>query len=238
MKARRIVNKLLETEDISDPKEYALSTTEPTELMRGALRDELVEKGWRHIHVRPEDEGEWVIEAGFIDSNHRAFWMNSGARVAPPPTEAPLMKVMRLFKAAARRAGMAVDEATLEDVSPAYYDGFDLYSEFDDFEEDPGDWNVAIRFRWHPAGKFWSKASSALGYEQLPYQKTAATAAAKPKSSLATDDPTEIQRRMQEIRARHAGKDPEPETLEQQQNWAKETIKPYVPPKKNRPKKA
>ena len=58
MKARRIVNKLLETEDISDPKEYALSTTEPTELMRGALRDELVEKGWRHIHVRPEDEGE------------------------------------------------------------------------------------------------------------------------------------------------------------------------------------
>lgn len=237
MKARRIVNKLLETEDISDPKEYALSTTEPTELMRGALRDELVEKGWRHIHVRPEDEGEWVIEAGFIDSNHRAFWTNSGARVAPPPTEAPLMKVMRLFKAAARRAGMAVDEATLEDVSPAYHDGFDLYSEFDDFEEDPGDWNVAIRFRWHPAGKFWSKASSALGYEQLPYQKTAATAA-KPKPSLATDDPTEIQRRMQEIRARHGGKDPEPETLDQQVKWREEVIKPHESLKKNRSKKA
>lgn len=62
MKARRIVNKLLEAEDVPDPKEYALSTTEPTELMRGALRDELVEKGWRHIHVRPEDEGRpWSL---------------------------------------------------------------------------------------------------------------------------------------------------------------------------------
>lgn len=170
MTPRRIVNKLLETEEISDPKQYALSTGDPTEQVRNTLRDELVEKGWRQIHVRPEDDGEWVIEAGFIDSAHRAFWLNSGARVAPPPTEAPMMKLMRLFKAAARRAGMNVTEATLEDVSPVYGDGYDLYTEFDDFEEDRGDWNVAIRFRWEPVNKFWSKASQALGYETQPYQ--------------------------------------------------------------------
>jgi hypothetical protein len=172
MKARRIVNKLLETDEI-DPKAYSLTTNEPTELMRGILRDELVEKGWRQIHVRPEDDGEWVVEAGFIDSSHRSYWMNAGARVAPVPTESPelRMKIMRLFKAAARRANMEVTDAQLEDLRPVYNDGLDLYSEFDDFEEDRGDWNVALRFRWQPLQKFWSKASQALGYETQPYQQ-------------------------------------------------------------------
>lgn len=230
-KARRIVNKLLETEEVPDPSAYLLQTHEPTELLRGILRDELVEKGWRHIHVRKEDDGSWVVEGAMIDTPHRTYWFNAGARVAPVPNESPdlRMKVMRLFKAAARRAGIEVSDAAIEDISPAYHDGFDLYSEFDDFEEDPGDWNVAIRFNWKPAQKFWSKASQALGYEEQPYQKAAAAAAAapKPKRSTATDEPTEIQRRIQAIRARHGGKDPEPESLEHQARWRDEIIKPH-----------
>jgi hypothetical protein len=179
-KARRIVNKLLESDEgIDDPMQYAVSTAKPPgNLVSDTLRDELVDRGWRHIHVREEDEGEWVVEAGVIDPYHRSKWLNAGARVAPMPEESPdlRMKLMRWFKAAAKRAGMNVTEAAIEDVSPAYTDGYDLYSEFNDFEEDSGDWNVAIRFKWTPVNKFWSKASQSLGYETKPYQQ-----AAKPK---------------------------------------------------------
>lgn len=224
MKARRIVNKLLETEEISDPKDYALTTGEPTALLRDTLRDELVDKGWRQIRVRPEDEQEWVVEAGFIDNAHRAEWLNAGARVAPSPTETPdlRMKLMRLFKAAARRAGMEVTEAQLEDLSPVYTDGLDLYSEFDDFEEDRGDWNVAIRFRWKPVEKFWSKASQSLGYETKPYQQTppAPPAPKKPIAGAAGKEPERIARRLKKG-ARSSADD-----LERQKEWVKRTTGP------------
>lgn len=167
MKARRVVNKLLETDEIPDPKAYAIQTEQPTDLMRHTLRDELVERGWRRIRISPGDDNEWTIFAGYIDSDHRARWLEAGARVAPPPEEAPdmRMKLMRLFKAAARRAGMQIESAKIESIRNAYLDGFDLYSEFQDFEDDPGDWDVEIVFKWKPVGKFWSKASQATGYK-------------------------------------------------------------------------
>lgn len=220
MKARRIVNKLLETEteEVSDPKDYALTTGDPTALLRDTLRDELVERGWRQIHVRPEDEQEWVVEAGFIDSTHRSHWLNAGARVAPAPTETPdlRMKLMRLFKAAARRANMEVTDAKLENLSPVYTDGLDLYSEFNDFEEDRGDWNIAIRFRWKPAQKFWSKASQAVGYDTKPYQRT------PPKTvpGAAGKEPARIARRLKK------GAQSSPDDLERQKEWVKRTTGP------------
>jgi len=226
MKARRIVNKLLETqEEIPDPKDYALQTHEPTTLMQGTLRDELVERGWRHIHVRMEDENEWVVEAGFIDTAHRSQWLEAGARVAPTPEESPdlRMKIMRLFKAAARRAGMMVTEAKIEDISPAYNDGFDLYSEFNDFEEDPGDWNLAIRFQWRPAEKFWSKASQALGYEKQPYQQQppAPRPPVKPIPGAAGKEPQRVARRLK----KGAPVAPE-DDLERQKEWVRRTTGP------------
>ena len=181
MKARRIVNKLLESDEgIGDPAQYAATAAPSGNLVSDTLRDELVERGWRHIRVREEDDadGEWVMEAGVIDPHHRATWLNAGARVAPAPEESSdlRMKIMRWFKAAAKRAGMNVTEAALEALLPAYTGGYDLHSEFDDFEEDAGDWNVVIRFKWQPVDKFWSKASQSLGYETKPYQQ-----AGKPK---------------------------------------------------------
>ena len=172
MNALVVVNKLLEADEIDDPAQYAKSSVPTGDLIQGSLRDELVERGWRHIHVREEDDGEWVLEAGVLDPNHRAHWENAGARVAPTPQESPdlRMKIMRWFRAAAKRAGMQIESANLEDLRPAH-EGIDLHAQYADFEDDPGDWNVAIRFRWAPGDKFWSKSSNALGYETKPYQK-------------------------------------------------------------------
>ena len=168
MKALHIVNRLLEAEEpIGDPMAYALSTNQPVDLMRSTLRDELVERGWRHIRIEKMDENEWALRAGYVDENHRAQWERVGARVAPPPTEAPdlRMKLMRLFRAGAKRAGIQVTAARIEELVPEYRDGLDLHSLPDDFEADRGDWDVEIIFEWQPISKFWSKASQALGYK-------------------------------------------------------------------------
>lgn len=168
MDASVIVDKLLEAEEpIGDPMAYAISTGQPADLMRSTLRDELVDRGWRHISLEKMDDDDWALRAGFVDDNHRARWEMTGARVAPAPTESPdlRMKLMRLFKAAAKRAGIQVTEARIEELRPEYRDGLDLHRLPDDFESDRGDWQVEIIFQWQPLPKFWSKASQAFGYK-------------------------------------------------------------------------
>ena len=99
MKALHIVNRLLEAEEpIGDPMAYALSTNQPVDLMRSTLRDELVERGWRHIRIEKMDENEWALRAGYVDENHRAQWERVGARVAPPPTEAPDLRMKLMLR--------------------------------------------------------------------------------------------------------------------------------------------
>jgi hypothetical protein len=227
MKARKVVNKMLESDEgISDPMEYALSTPHPpSNLLSDTLRDELVEKGWRHIRLRQEDDDEWVVEAGVIDPHHRTSWLENGARVAPSPTETPdlRMKLMRMFKAAALRASVNVADAKIEDLSPAYDDGYDLYTKYDDFEDDSGDWNVAIRFKWKPGDKFWSKASQSLGYETKPYQRQppAPRPPIKPVAGAAGKEPERIARRLK----KGAAAAPE-DDLERQKEWVKRTTGP------------
>lgn len=198
-----LVDRLLETDEegIDDPKAYALGAQPDPNAIQDTLRDELVDRGWRGIRVRQEDDNEWVVEAGVIDNDHRAQWSAAGARVAPTPEERPdlRMKLMRLFRAAAKRAGMQIETATLEDLRPAH-EGIDLHADLADFEDDTGDWNVAIRFLWAPGNKFWSKASQALGYETKPYQRpplstpaaTAAPAAPTPDVEIPAVTPEEV----------------------------------------------
>jgi GH24 family phage-related lysozyme (muramidase) len=179
----RIVDKLLEMDIPDDPLELIHQTHNPSDEAQSILRDELVDMGWRHIRLTLSDEG-WLLHAGMIDPQHRAEWENSGARVAPAPQETPLLRprIMRTFKAAARRAGMDVSSAKLTSIRPAY-DSHDLYYAWEDFEDDPGDWEIEIELQWSPKDKFWSKASAALGYETKPYQqagKLAKTGSAKP----------------------------------------------------------
>jgi len=198
-------------EGIDDPKEYALSTGQPSpNLLSDVLRDELVEKGWRHIRLRQEDD-EWVVEAGVIDPYHRTYWLEHGARVAPPPTDTHCvrMQLMRMFKAGALRASVHVEDARFEDLSPAYYDGYDLYTKYDDFEDDGGDWNIAIRFKWKPGDKFWSKSSQSLGYETKPYyqrQPPAPRPPIKPVAGATGKEPERIARRLKKGAAAAPGR--------------------------------
>src|ERR1043165_609872 len=87
MTAQHVARLLLDAEDdIPDPKEYALETNKPVQLLQAALRDELVDRGWRQIRVQPGEDGWWLLDAGIIDLGHRAYWLAKGARVAPQPT--------------------------------------------------------------------------------------------------------------------------------------------------------
>lgn len=182
MKANHIVSRLLEDDDeIIDPEAYVKGSTPSAELVQGTLRDELVERGWRKIGVRKEEQDfdGWLVSAGIMDPTHRATWENAGARVIPAPKESESLRmtIMRWFKAAAKRAGMNVTAANIESLQPAYA-RLDLHNLPDDFEDDEGDWRVAIRFDWEPVAKFWSKASTAQGYETKPYQQTSKPPAA------------------------------------------------------------
>lgn len=164
MKAPYIVNKLLESEEgIADPADYVHTTNDPVKLVQSTLRDQLTEHGWRRIQVW-RDGNEWVLLAGYIDPPHRAYWRITGARVALQPIEGVYLrrKVMQLFQAGARRAGMNISNAKLEDLRPVY-DTVDLHTD-GDFEDDEGDWSLAIRFEWLPGNNFWGGASQAIGY--------------------------------------------------------------------------
>jgi hypothetical protein len=185
MNASAIVNKLLEAEGGIDSPEMnrELYAGDPGQLLAGALRDELVERGWRNIQIHKpnEPEGhEWIVSAGFIDNAYREHWMATGARVAPPPADTFQLRgrLVQSFKAACKRVKTIVG-IKLVSLEPAH-DDYDLHTAYDDFEDDPGDWRVTFELVWKPETfqpGFWGKASQALGYEDKPYQQ-----AAKPPS--------------------------------------------------------
>lgn len=162
--AEHLVATLLETDEV-DPKEYAQQTMQPTQRMADSLRDELTERGWRNIRIEPwDDPGTFVVYAGLIDSAHRAKWYSYRARVAPGAEEGPAfrMTLVRQFKAAAKRAKLQVDDVEIDELRQAHQ-GYDMATEYEDFEDDPGDWNVTLTFRSNAQPGFWSR--DVIGYE-------------------------------------------------------------------------
>lgn len=184
MKALHIVNKLLETDEegIGDPMQYAQGTNQPDHMIQDTLRKELVEKGWRRIRVERVDNG-WALFANVIDTTNRNQWASQGARVAPRAEDsaANRMKIMRSFKAAARRAGMNITDAEITEFRAATGEPVDLHANYANIEDDPGDWSVELFFDWTPVDKFWSKASNAQQAPQPPSPR-------KPIRSLLTPE--------------------------------------------------
>ena len=188
-------NRLPESEDIdwsSDPEDpdasqehaYIARNQDPSELIRHALRDKLVEKGWRNIRVRqmkldepgPDEDGGHYYEvmAGVVDDLHRGEWLATGARVIPQPSNEHGKDMRALFTLQLRRALVSIGAKTADEIfvaiKPAYH-SFDTQQQFDDFEDDHGDWNLEGNFHLIPGPKFWGKVSTAQGYEP-PVPKT------------------------------------------------------------------
>lgn len=201
MRAADVVNRLLETDlpaedDPSNLRDYYAG--DPSKLLAGALRDELVERGWRNIKIeKPDapDGNEWIVKAGFVDEHYRADWLAAGARVAPAPKDSLQLRgrLVQSFKAACVRAKAYVGIKLL-DLQPAH-GTYDLHTAYDDFEDDPGDWLVTLELVWKPETfmpGFWGKASQALGYEDKPYQQAGKPAPGpaprKPARSLLTPE--------------------------------------------------
>jgi len=197
--ALALVNKLLETDvppedDPSTLRDYYAG--DPSKVLAGALRDELVERGWRNIQIQKPDEPqglEWIVTAGFIDEAYRQRWLVAGARVAPTPVDSIQLRgrLVQSFKAACKRI-KAHAGITLMSLEPAH-EAYDLHTGYDDIEDDPGDWRVTLELIWKPGTflpGFWGKASQAIGYEDKPYQQTAQPAPAprKPVRSLLTPE--------------------------------------------------
>lgn len=230
---RRLCEEDIPAEDTPEATEH-YTKDDPGVLLAGALRDQLVEKGWRRIKIfkgdedAPDDPDSWTLTASFVDWAYRSDWLADGARVAPRPNDSKELraKLMNMFRGACRR--VHVDCKLARVVGLRAVDDIDLYREYDDIEDIPGDWDIEMQLDWQPKPGFWSIASKATGYDKLPYQKKKEAEAIRSARtpSTQTDEPTEIQRRMQAIRARHGGREPEPESLETQAGWRDQVIKP------------
>ena len=162
MNAQQVVNSLLEDgPDYFDPETYAQTTADPSARLVRALRDELVERGWRRIRIEKDDDA-YLLDAAWIDGEWRAEQENAGRQVTgSPPREWNLEGcLLSSFRGALKRLNMKLLSLCLEDLRPAH-EGIDLHRLPDDFEADAGDWTVQISFRFRPRAKFWSKLSRA-----------------------------------------------------------------------------
>jgi len=131
--------------------------TDPERLTR-ALRDALVERGWRNIRVfPPEEEGVWTVTAGWIDEPWRTESEVQGYRVTGPPQQLWNLpgRLTTSFKGGLTRIGANVIWFHLDEVVPAHQ-GIDLDNPPDDFEDDQGDWSVTLQFKITPKPKYWT----------------------------------------------------------------------------------
>lgn len=177
-----VVDALLEADPdgIDDPLQYAYDTLDPQprsgehiDIVKftRALRDELVERGWRHIRLQPVEDNQWYVSAGWIDERFRSHYAAMGWRVTPEPHDDWNLggRVASSLKGGLRRVGCKLlsfqfDEEELQPV----HDGLDLERLPDDFEDDQGDWRVSATFTFAPGPKFWKMLQNATPPDPPP----------------------------------------------------------------------
>lgn len=125
--------------------------------IKASIEDYLYDKNWLSVHVIGAGEDLWEIYGTFIDNDHRAYWMNAGARVIGPPdldnTEKPIHSkryafaryATNTFKGAMRRAGWNFSNVHLEHVEPAY-----TLLDLESVEASDGDVRVVLTFNFIP----------------------------------------------------------------------------------------
>lgn len=176
MNASELVDKLLEAglenEPISDPMQYAFDTLVPEprsgehiDLVKftRALRDELVERGWRHVRLQPIEDNQWYLTAGWIDDRFRSKYAAQGWRVTPAPEDDWNLggRVASSLKGGLSRVGCKLLSLEWPEDFQRVHDGMDLERLPDDFEDDQGDWYITAIFTFAPKPKFWKMLQNA-----------------------------------------------------------------------------
>ncbi len=151
MNAQHIVNKLVE--DDADALDDVLQDLEPRvvpEKVKASIRDYLTDHGWVSLGiVGGAGEETWEVTGTFIDNEHRAYWMNAGARaISAPEIDTDKARVFykyaaTTFRAAMKRAGWQISNLRMESVDTVY-DVLDLEGE----EATEGDISVTMSFNF------------------------------------------------------------------------------------------
>lgn len=151
MNAQRIVNKLVE--DDGDALDDVLQDLEPRvvpEKVKESVSDYLMDRGWCTLGINGGAGDEaWEVIGTFMDNEHRAYWMNAGARAigAPELTTESARVFSRYasttFRAAMKRAGWQISNLRVESVDTVY-DTLDLEGE----QAMDGDVSVTMSFNF------------------------------------------------------------------------------------------
>lgn len=150
MNAQHIVNLLVEDDDALDDVLQDLEPRTVPEKVKASIEEYLMDRGWCTLRLNGgAGEETWEVVGTFIDNEHRAYWMNAGARAIGAP-ELDTQKVSAFatfasntFRAAMKRAGWQISNVRRESVD-TIYDVLDLEGE----EAMNGDVAVTLSFNF------------------------------------------------------------------------------------------